>query len=184
MRVTISSSSNDLIDDKYKKSSIELTDFLASSGCDLNWGSGSISIMGICYDEFVKYDRNIYGYTSSKYVDDIENLPKATHKVFDTTFDLKKNIFTDADIIVMLPGGTGTISEFFAYLEEIRSNDIDKVLILYNSDHHFDKTIELIDDLVKRSFNGTNIYDYFKVANSLDEFKTIYDEISKSKKAK
>lgn len=179
MRVTISSSSSEIIDDKYKESAIKVCDYLAENGWDLNWGSGSISIMGICYDEFNKYNRKIYGYTSSKYADDIENLPNATHKIFDTTFDLKKNIFTDADLVLLLPGGTGTISEFFAYLEEVRSNDVNKSLVLYNEDHHFDSTIALIDDLVKRDFNRNNIYDYFKVVNSFDEFKKYIDEYKK-----
>ena len=131
MKVTISSSSSEIIDDKYIESAIKVCDYLAENGWDLNWGSGSISIMGICYDEFNKYNRKMYGYTSSKYADDIENLPNATHKIFDTTFDLKKNIFADADLVLLLPGGTGTISEFFAYLEEVRSNDINKSLVLY-----------------------------------------------------
>ncbi|MBR4693617.1 MAG: LOG family protein [Bacilli bacterium] len=179
MKVTISSSSSEIIDDKYKESAIKVCDYLAENGWDLNWGSGSISIMGICYDEFNKYNRKMYGYTSSKYADDIENLPNATHKIFDTTFDLKKNIFTDADLVLFLPGGTGTISEFFAYLEEVRSNDIDKELVLYNEDHHFDSTIALIDDLVKRDFNRDNIYNYFKVVNSFDEFKNVIDEYKK-----
>ena len=177
MRVTISSSSNESIDEKYKASAIKLVDFLASNDCDLNWGSGSISIMGICYDEFAKYNRKIYGYTTPKYADDIENLPKAIHEVYDTTFDLKKNIFNDGELIIMLPGGTGTISEFFAYLEEIRSNDINKTLVIYNENHHFDTTIALIDDLVKRNFNSDSIYNYYKVANSFEEFKTIFYEL-------
>ena len=177
MRVTISSSSNDLINEEYKESARKVCDFLASSGCDLNWGSGSSSIMGICYEEFNKYNRNIYGYTSPKYADDIENLPNASHQVFDTTFDLKKHIFGDADIIVLLPGGTGTISEFFAYLEEVRSNDVDKMLIIYNENHHFDSSLVLINDLIKRNFNSESIYNYFKVATSFEEFKSIFNEI-------
>ena len=63
----------------------------------------------------------------------------------------------------MLPGGTGTISEFFSYLEEVRSNDINKPMVIYNEYHHFDSCLALIDDLVKRNFNKDNIYDYFKV---------------------
>lgn len=173
MRVTISSSSSELINAEYKESAIKVCDYLASNGWDLNWGSGSISIMGICYNEFLKYNRNIYGYTSPKYADDIENLPSAKHNIYDTTFDLKKNIFNDADLVLFLPGGTGTISEFFAYLEEVRSNDIHKTLLLYNENHHFDSTVALIDDLIKRSFNSDTIYNYFKIANSFEEFKEI-----------
>ena len=181
MRVTISSSSNDAIKDEYKESATKVCDYLAETGWDLNWGSGSISIMGICYKEFLKFNRKIYGYTSPKYADDIDNLPGATHEIYDTTFDLKKHIFEDADLVLLLPGGTGTISEFFAYLEEVRSNDVNTPLVVYNEDHHFDSTLALIDDLIKRDFNRSNIYDYFKIANSFAEFKNIVDEFASKK---
>ena len=177
MRVTICSSSSETIDEKYKDEAVKVTEYLASNGFDLNWGSGSISIMGICYDSFCKFNRKIYGYTSSKYADDIENLPNAEHRIFDTTFDLKQNIFNDADILLMLPGGSGTISEFFSYLEEIRSNDKPRELILYNESKHFDLTLKLIDDLVSRNFNSQSIYNFFKVANNFEEFQNIIEEI-------
>ena len=135
--------------------------------------------MGICYNEFNKHNRKIYGYTSPKYQDDIDNLPNAKHVIYDTTFALKTNIFNDADVVLILAGGTGSISEFFAYLEEIRSNDINKPLILYNENHHFDSTLSLIDDLIKRNFNRDTIYNYFKVANSFDEFKSIIESLNK-----
>ena len=82
-------------------------------------------------------------------------------------------------IILMLAGGTGTISEFFSHLEEIRSNDADKLLIIWNKDHSFDSTLNLIDDLIKRNFNNESIYNYFKVANNIEEFKNILKENGK-----
>ena len=180
MRVSISSSSSELIEQKYYDASKEILEFLAANNCDLNWGSGSFSIMGLSYNIFKNYKRKIYGYTSPKYVSDIENLQSATHKVYDTTFDLKKHIFDDADVILMLPGGIGTITEFLSYLEEVRSNDKVKPLILYNCHHHFDSTVALIDDLIKRGFNKPEIKDFFKVANTLEEFKAIFKEIQDS----
>ena len=170
MRVTISSSSNDNIDEKYKQSAIEITSYLADSGCDLNWGSGSSSIMGICYEEFKNENRKIYGYTTPKYIDELKDLEYADNITYETTFDLKKNIFNDSDLIIILPGGTGSISEFFAYLEEIRSNDKDKKMIVYNINHHFDKTIDLIEDLVNRKFNGEDIFTKYIIINNLDDF--------------
>ena len=181
MRVTISSSSSEIIDDKYKESAIKVCDYLAENGWDLNWGSGSISIMGICYDEFNKYNRKMYGYTSSKYADDIERLPDATHTVYQDTFDLKKNIFNDADLVLILPGGTGSISEFFAYLEEIRSNDKNTKLVVYNVDHQYDCIKVLIDSLIKEGFNKTTIYDYYEVANNLEELKEIVEPMLNNK---
>lgn len=94
-------------------------------------------------------------------------------------YNLKIAILTDADVIIMLAGGTGTISEFFGHLEEIRSNDADKVLVVQNEDHSFDSTLELVKDLVNRNFNNETIYNYFKVANNIDEFKNILKEKGK-----
>ena len=174
MKITISSSANDTIDIKYKISAKHLLDYLVTlDNVELNWGSGSISIMGQCYDTFKKANKLIHGYTTSKYIDDIKNLPYADHKVFDTTYDLKREIFYDADIIICFAGGTGTVSEFFAHLEEIRSNDQNKLLIIYDENNHFDSTLKVIDDLVLRKFNNSSIYDYFKVAHNIEEFKEI-----------
>lgn len=174
MKFTICSSSNNLIDDKYKRSAKELLDYLITiPGAELNWGSCSVSIMGLCYEAFKNANLPVHGYTTKKYIEDINNLGYADHKVLDTTYDLKKQIFYDADVIIMLAGGTGSISEFFSHLEEIRSNDVNKLLIIWNEDHSYDSTLKLIDDLVARDFNNESIYNYFKIANNVLELSEI-----------
>lgn len=179
MKILVSSSSNDNIDEKYKESSRQLLSFLAEDRNTLIWGSGNRSIMGISYDEFAKRDCEIIGYTTEKYVDEIETLPKATHNVMKNTFDLKREMFNNSDLVLVLPGGTGTVSEFLTYLEEVRSNDQEKTLVVYDEYGHFDKTIELIEDLIVRKFNSNSIYDYLHVAHNIDEFKTVYDKTKK-----
>jgi hypothetical protein len=53
MKFTISSSSNESIDYKYKESAKRLLDYLVTiPRAELNWGSCSISIMGLCYEAF------------------------------------------------------------------------------------------------------------------------------------
>ena len=180
MKFTICSSSRDLIDDCYKVSAQHLVDYLVTiDDAELNWGSCSVSIMGICYNTFLKHNKKINGYTTKKYISDLENLTGAHHQVFETTFDLKKNVFNDSDVIICLAGGTGTVSEFFSHLEEIRSNDIDKLLVVYDEDHHFDTTLKVIEDLIDRKFNDESIYNFFKVAHNVDEFKNILKENGK-----
>lgn len=181
MRVTISASASETIDKIYIDESEKLLEFLASNGCDLNWGSGSISIMGSCYNIFNKYNRKMYGYTTPKYFDDIENLPNAKHTKFTDTIALKRSFFLDADLYICLPGGLGSISEFFSFLEESRSNDNPTPIVLYNINNHFGKVMELLDDLVKRNFNGLSIYNYFKLINSLEEFEDYYNSQIKQK---
>ena len=100
MRIEISSSSNDNIDEIYKEESRKLCAFLAKEKNELIWGSGNRSIMGICYDEFAKEDCKISGFTTEKYVDEIDTLPKASHVVEKDTFDLKKDMFNIILIII------------------------------------------------------------------------------------
>ena len=182
MKILISSSQNENIDDKYKESAHRITSFLAEQGNTLVWGSGCRSIMGICYEEFAKKDCEILGYTTKKYVDEIELLPKAKHTVMEDTFDLKKVLFNEADMVLVLPGGTGTVSELFTYLEEVRSNDVDKTLVVFDEYGHFSKVMEVIEDLIVRRFNSNSIYDFLHITHNLDEFKTVYDKcVSKTK---
>lgn len=179
MRVLISCSSNDNIDEKYKESSRNVIRFLASEENTLVWGSGNRSIMGIAYEEFDKAKREMLGFTTEKYVDELDSLPNAKHEVMKDTFDLKREMFVNSDLVLVLPGGTGTVSELLTYLEEVRSNDQEKTLIVYDEYGHFNKTIELIEDLIVRKFNNNSIYDYLHVAHNIDEFKTLYDNIKK-----
>ena len=48
------------IDDKYKEAAQHLVDYLVTlDNVELNWGSCSVSIMGICYDTFLKHNKKI-----------------------------------------------------------------------------------------------------------------------------
>ena len=184
MKILISSSSNENIDEKYKESAHKVTEFLAKEGNTLVWGSGNRSIMGICYEEFDKHNCEMLGFTNPKYVDELEFLPNAKHSVLEDTFVLKREMFNTADMVLVLPGGTGTVSELFTYLEEIRSNDKEKPLVVFDEYDHYKKTIELIEDLIVRKFNNNSIYDYLHVAHNLEEFKTLYNRFNEENNKK
>ena len=177
MKVTISSSSRDNIDEAYKEESRKIISYLADECCELNWGSGKFGIMGICYDEFEKRGNKINGYTTQKYAFELSDLPNAEHEIFPDTFELKKNLFNDSEFIVCLPGGTGTVSEFFSYLEEIRSNDKNQILVICNFNGWFDKVQMSIEYFVANRFNDESIFNYYKIINSVDEFIEYFEGI-------
>ena len=126
-------------------------------------------MMGICYDEFKKKERKILAHTVDKYCDDLQLLKKAKKYVHDDTFIRTKLIYDSADILLFLPGGTGTISEFFSMLEENRTTETPKKIILFNYDNFFDKLLDLIAFISKEKFNNQNNYDYFKVITKIEE---------------
>ena len=61
--------------------------------------------------------------------------------------------------------------------KEIRSNDKNTKLVVYNVDGQYDCIRVLIDSLIEKGFNKPSIYDYFEVASSLEELKAIVDDL-------
>jgi len=175
MKITVCSSSIEEIDNKYKESAKELLEYLASiDNAELIWGSGETSLMGMSYNIFKEHNRKIHGYTTKRYVDMIKNLSYADIKIVDTTFDLKKNIFYDADVIIYLYGGIGSISELYSHLEEYRSNyNGNKLLIMYDTEGYSEHILEPLKYSIKEKFTKDSIFDYIKVVHSLEDLKTI-----------
>lgn len=182
MNVLILSSSREEINPYYKSVAKSISNFLATNECDLVFGACSTSMMGICYQEFVKQNRNIYSFTTKKYVDDLNNLEKSKHYIRETTFDLKKDMFLNSDFIVCLPGGVGTISELLTYIEEKRSNDSDIPIIVYAENNFYDKTIEVLKELIKEGFASNNIFDMFKIVKNKNEFMDEYYRVKGRRK--
>lgn len=42
-------------------------------------------------------------------------------------------------------------------------------MILYNANHYYDPVLEAIEHCIREGLNGEDIYDYFQVANDIEE---------------
>lgn len=91
--------------------------------------------------------------------------------IVSSTFERTKKLYDMADIIVFLPGGTGSIMEIFASLEEHRTLLANKKMILYNDNGFFNPILQIIDKLVKEGFNDKNITENFIIVQNIDELK-------------
>ena len=75
----------------------------------------------------------------------------------------------NSDFVVILPGGLGTLDEFFEILTWKQLGLHEKKIIIININGFWDKLIELLDDLVKSEFADLSIKNYFYVVKSADE---------------
>lgn len=171
MKVMVLSSSRDEIDDYYKSIARCVSSYLAKCGFDLVFGGSSSSMMGICYEEFAKEGRNIYAFTTEKYISDLKKLKEATHYIKETTFDLKKDMFENADIIVALAGGIGTLSEILSYIEENRSNDKNIPIEIYDEDGYYDKLLEIFTFMLSKNFISESIINRINISSNKSEFE-------------
>jgi len=171
MNVMILSSSKEEINDYYKSIARSISKYLASLEYDLVYGAASVSMMGICYEEFIKQNRDVHAFTTEKYIDDLVNLPQAHHYIRETTFDMKKSMFENSDLVVALPGGTGTLSEILAFMEENRSNDKNIPIIIYDEDNYYQKLFELLNNMKEHGFITEEINNHISIAHNKEEFE-------------
>ena len=165
MRILIISSSRDEVNEKYLELGNIVGNKLRDLNLELNFGAASTGIMG----RYKNYFRTVNSYTVKKYVNDLRNINSTKEYILDTTFDRTKNLYQDSDLILVLPGGTGTLAEIFGILEENRSIDNPKPMYIYNYDHFYDNVINIIETCINNKFNDKSIYNYFYVSDNLDQ---------------
>ena len=96
-----------------------------------------------------------------------------------STFERAERIYENSDVIIFLDGGTGTLSEFYSFLNnKIETDDKNKELVVVNIDGVYNK---LIDDLKRRYKEGlaSNTLTYFKEVRSPLELKAYLGEVEK-----
>lgn len=175
MKVFIASAANLDLEEKYLELARNVSEVFAKNNFDLLFGAGHYSMMGECYKVFTKYKRKVYAYTVPKWERDFKKLPKAKCvKVSDTLLRFRKLYFR-SDVIVILPGGIGTLAEFTCAIEEFRSSGGNKRIILFNLDGYYDDVILWMKKNIETKFFKNDLSDCYEIISSVKELESIVE---------
>lgn len=174
MKIGIFCSANDNIDPDFFKLTEELGTWMATEGHTLVYGGCNIGLME-CMGKAVHLgggqtigvipSRMERGGKMSDYVD--------VHVPCDDLNDRKQLLMAQSDAFVALPGGVGTLDEIFTVAASKTVGYHNKKVVLYNMKGFWQSAIDLLDDLQKRGFVRGQWPDLIKVANSLDELRSL-----------
>ena len=82
-------------------------------------------------------------------------------------------MFNKADGFLVLPGGVGTLEEFFEVLSWKQLQIHRKPIILFNLNNYWSQLIELIDKTIDCKFTGENIKDAYIVVDNTAELRKV-----------
>lgn len=174
MKVWIASSSR-VKEKKYLTLAKEVAEFFSKRDDELICGGINSSMMKEIYETFHKENKKITCVTLAYYNEDLSNLENV--KLMDSTFDRTKELYKEMDIAIFLPGGTGSLSELFATLEEHRTIENKKKLILFNYQDFYNPIVEIINQQIAYGFNTNDILDHIEIVETLEELKKKVSEL-------
>ncbi len=137
----------------YKEKAAELGHVLADHGCELLFGGGSVGLMKVIADVMMERGCKVTG-TITKHLLDMHVGHDGIDEliVVESMAERKKILEDMADGFIALPGGIGTMDEFFeAYvLSQLRV--FDKPVALFNVNGYYDGIVEFIKHIADEGF--------------------------------
>ena len=137
----------------YKEKAIELGQALADNGCELLFGGGSVGLMKVVADVMMERHCKVTGTITQHLLDMRVGHPDIDELIVVESMAERKKILEDmADGFIALPGGIGTMDEFFeAYvLSQLRV--FDKPVALFNVNGYYNGIVEFIKHIADEGF--------------------------------
>ena len=89
--------------------------------------------------------------------------------VTENMHERKKLMFTNSDAVILLPGGPGSLDEFFEVLTWAQLGVHAKPIVLINVKNYWDPLLNLIDHTISAGFAEQSLKNLFKITESVDE---------------
>ena len=168
MKLFIGASSSEKIDKKYIEDCTKLLEILLKEN-DLVFGAYNKGLMGISYDIAKKNKKSVTGICPEFYRSSLDPLECDKEEVTNSIIESTMKIYQNSDIMILLPGGFGSLLELFMANYCKICNEIEIPIILYNSCGYYDKLLSFINDAHKEYFIKDNEMNKFYVANNAKE---------------
>lgn len=131
---------------------------LAGAGMRLVYGAGDVGLMGAVADAALAAGGDTFGVIPVHLVrHEAARGDLGALVVTETMHERKKVMFMNADAIVALPGGAGTLDEFFEVLTWRQLGLHAKPIALLNVSGYWDPLVALLEHIVAEGFSGPEV---------------------------
>ncbi|EJX07420.1 lysine decarboxylase [gut metagenome] len=170
-KIAIFCSASDEIDPVYFEKARELGVWMGQNKKTLIYGGANVGLME-CVARAAKENGcpTVLGVVPTK----LEQRGRVSD-VLDVTFrtdnlsDRKEVMLNEADVLVALPGGVGTLDEVFTVMAAATLDYHRKQVIFYNIDGFWDDILHFLDSLETRHFAHQPLNRFYAVANDWNE---------------
>jgi len=154
-------------DDAIIEDCMNLAAVLCTHKITLVYGGGNVGLMGILADEMLRLGGEVIGVIPQKLVEIEVAHSKLTKLHVVTGMHERKALMADlADAFIVLPGGIGTMEEFFEIYTWLQLGYHDKPIGISNINGFYDVLITFLKNLVKQQFVKSNHLDKLVISEN------------------
>ncbi len=160
-------------DPSYRQAAHQLGTFVADVRWRLVYGAGDVGLMGEVARATQTAGGQTFGVIPIHLLKQEVGKTDLTHFVItENMHERKKVMFMNADAIVTLPGGAGSMDEFFEVTTWRQLGLHNKPIYLLNINGYWDPLITLVDHMIAHGFADASFRDYINVVDSVDALTT------------
>lgn len=146
---------------------------IAENGWRLVYGAGDVGLMGEVARAAQTAGAQTMGVIPVHLMDmEVGKRDLTQFVITEDMHERKKVMFMNSDAIVVLPGGAGSLDEFFEVLTWAQIGLHTKPIFLVNIDGYWQPLIDLLDHIVAQGFASASVRDLFGVATDVPELTT------------
>lgn len=173
MNVTVYGAASENIKEEYKTACEDLGEELAKRGHTLIFGGGKNGLMGAVARGAKKQNGEIIGIAPKFFKPDGVLYEECSEFIYTEDMRSRKALLCEkADAIIMLPGGIGTLDEFFEVFTLNSLSQINKPIAVFNTQGYYTNLNKMLmfmaeegfmkKEALKRLFISDNIEEIFE----------------------
>ena len=143
---------------------------IGANGWRLVYGAGDVGLMGAVARAAQDAGAETFGVIPEHLVKaEVGKSDLTTYVVTENMHERKKLMFTNSDVIVMLPGGAGSLDEFFEVLTWRQLGLHQKPIILLNTEGYWTPLFTLLDHMIEQGFADATLRNLFVSSSDVND---------------
>ncbi len=154
----------------YRAAALEVGGLLAARGWRLVYGAGDVGLMGIVAGAAQAGGGETLGVIPQHLLDrEVGKRDLTQFVVTETMHERKKVMFMNSDAIIVLPGGAGSLDEFFEVVTWAQLGLHARKVVLLDVDGYWQPLVALLDHVIAEGFAEPSLRGLYAVAATAED---------------
>ncbi|HEB60757.1 MAG TPA: TIGR00730 family Rossman fold protein [Phycisphaeraceae bacterium] len=165
--ITVYCASSNSVDGHFQSCAEDLGRHMAERNLQLVYGGGSVGLMGVIARTLQQNGGKVTGVITRRLVSAEQLYDKCDETIIVDSMRERKAIMAQrGDAVIVLPGGVGTLEEFFEILVGRLVGEHEMPIAVVNVEGYFDPLLNMLDHVVEEGFAKPAIRKLFLVTDN------------------